>query len=272
MDRRFIHDALAALREAIGLRRYAIGNLISFIVAIAGAALVWLTGAPMTSFDTYIVGACALLAVLFLSMLQYAVSLYRERIPLVDLSFVEDTHPWVSKVEHAHVPRADGTLTQTPAHFFSVQVVNKSATKRLDGVRVELTDVEVMKNGLFHPAGFGETLTLAWAKHEPDGFVDRDIPSLGKYFANVISVNGVWNRIWIKCKTQYQTDQHLFREPGLYRLTVVATPASGAGKEIRLQLRWTGQWDQTWMKVDDGHIPKVSDVARSTTVRQIAIG
>jgi hypothetical protein len=129
---------------------------------------------------------------------------------------------------------------------------NLSETQPLRNVHVELVNVEIEVDGNFVSAGFGERLHLAWSKaddldrrHQP-----RDIPPLGEYYANVVSVDEEHNRVWVKSKQQWQTDQHLFLSPCVYRLTVAVSPMEGARKSILLRMRWTGRWNETQMWTD----------------------
>jgi SNF family Na+-dependent transporter len=80
MQRSLISDALAVLREAVGMRRYSIGNLVKGVLAFVGLLVVSITGYVMNPIDTAAVGLIAALAFLCFCLWQYSIMLYRERI------------------------------------------------------------------------------------------------------------------------------------------------------------------------------------------------
>src|SRR5438552_18516167 len=100
MHRGLISDAIAVLRMAVGMRRYGAGNLVKVALAIIGLVIVSITGYVMTPLDTAAVGLIVALSFLCFCLLQYAITLYRERRPAIDVSF-ERKYPWISDVPEA---------------------------------------------------------------------------------------------------------------------------------------------------------------------------
>ena len=249
MRRNWIIDVLAVLREAAGLRRYTAATLINGIVTAVGIGVVVITGYTLTRLDTVIVGAFVALCLLLGILWPFAVTLWRERHPQIDLSFNPEL-PWIYEVPLANIPsKMFQSVVRKPARFFSVLAENVSPTQPLHGVHIELAAVAILRRGEFVPIGFSHGLHLQWShigeigsRHKP-----REFPPLAKYQVDIVSVDAEHNRVWIKSADQWQPDQGVFSEPGTYRLTVAASPLEGARKEIFLCLKWTGQWDQTTM-------------------------
>src|SRR5205085_7731781 len=104
--------------------------------------------------------------------------------------------------------------------FFCLEVRNPTPAAQLRGVRVALTNVERLENGSWAGRGFGGSLRLRWAKDATDAaFGPRDVAHLDKFYVDVVSTDEHFNSVLIKQEMRWQSDEHLFDQPGTYRLT-----------------------------------------------------
>jgi hypothetical protein len=160
-------------------------------------------------------------------------------------------------VPNARIPLRPDKTIEAPATIFSISIENLSHVQPLRQVCVELVEIELHDGGKFVPQGVGGPVHLQWERK--DGDDDRwspiDIPPAATRYINVVSVDEPTNRVWIKSKRQWLSDAHLFRESGLYRLSVAARPIEGSGATIQLALEWTGDWRTAKMwEIDDGDL------------------
>jgi hypothetical protein len=173
----------------------------------------------------------------------------------------EPKDPWVQRIPDARTMPAsnpDPTLhlaqwVKTDSLWFRVQPKNVRPSRLVRGVRVFLTNAEALRGGAFSDIGFGTQRQVRWANDEVTPFEPRDLHHLEKQYVDVLSVDDVHNKVFIKWPAlpRWLAYEKLFESPGVYRLTLIATSSDGEGASIRLNLLWSGRWDQTEMWVDD---------------------
>jgi hypothetical protein len=103
-------------------------------------------------------------------------------------------------------------------------------------------------DGEFRDAGFAVPQKLRWAETVDDSFAPRDVRHFEPAFVDLLSFDPVHNAVLIKWQTQWIAYEPLFRNVGKYRLTISASPASGAGSQLSVDLTWTGDWQTANVK------------------------
>jgi len=173
----------------------------------------------------------------------------------------EPRDPWVTVVSKARTPPAsnpDPTLplsqwVETESIWFKLQPRNNRPTRVIHGVRVFLTNVQTLHNQNFSDVGFGTQRQIRWSNDDETPFEPRDIHHLEKQYIDMLSVDDVHNKPFVKWPAlpRWISYEKLFDAPGIYRLSVIATSTDGDGATISLNLLWTGHWDQSLMWMDD---------------------
>lgn len=173
-------------------------------------------------------------------------------IPKLKISF-EQRHPWITKLPESTIPDlATGELRRVPSWWFGIQVHNLSSNNIAHACRVFLQDVEYSENGQYcFPTQFGNSQVLRWSQETTEPYSPRDISSLERRFADVLSVDPVYNAVLIKWQTEWQANKELFQRHGYYRLTICATSQDAGTVVKKLIVNWNGYWDQIDVTSED---------------------
>lgn len=157
----------------------------------------------------------------------------------------KDQAPWVERLPTTTTPLPDGTIVDPPAKFFRVEV---SADESVTGCRVYLYRVEhlLADRDAWIESNYDGSQQLRWSKEKrASEFSGRDIHSSSRHYADVLSVDDYYNAVSPKFAGDFIANRDLFKESGLYRLTIKASAPRTADAEITLILEWTGHWNST---------------------------
>lgn len=156
----------------------------------------------------------------------------------------EPSEPWRRRVEKAQIPHGLRTFV-APALFFRIEVVAETEAVA-HGCRVWFRSLERCSN----PYAYESTIydgssQLRWAQDVETPFAPRTVSGASRQYIDVLSVDGVHNRVIIKWPQDWLAHDALFDAPSIYRLTIASTSDDAGLSQIVLFLVWTGKWEQT---------------------------
>ena len=177
----------------------------------------------------------------------------------LELDF-ENKLPWVTVFKNANVPlkggfKRDGSVIVAPrkCRWFCLGVYNAAPHAVARDVRVMVTTIEYKILDGFADTGFHGPLMLRWADSGED-YRPRDIHHATPCRVDFISLDEEWNKVFVKWEPPtHLANSGIFREIGVYRITVVAVADNGAPAKLRLRLDWSGDWAgaRIWVHEED---------------------
>ncbi len=173
--------------------------------------------------------------------------------PRVEVSF-EPTQPWVHRIT-GNVPNPHtGRVADAECIFVRVMVRNPSPSDAVLGCTATLLDIlRQDDDGSLVPTIYSDTLALRWAAREPTTeFQPINIPPKSRVFIDLLSVDEVFNTILVKWPMNLISNSHIFDGAGTFVFVINVAANTGGTEEIKVGVKWTGQWDQieTWKEPD----------------------
>jgi len=131
------------------------------------------------------------------------------------------------------------------ADYLRLRVINtKSVVAK--SCRVYLVDVEKKdESGQFAPTIYCDSIPLAWScREEKEQYGAIDLPKGVKQFVDVISTHKGMDAFTPHIKPMTYRYMPLFREHGVFRLTIQVSGENVEPVFMKIIFHWTGVWDQ----------------------------
>jgi hypothetical protein len=231
-----------------------IASLVTYIVAGVAAAAPQLRGSlNMTPLEIFGVAAVLITAIRFVYLpyrfarddaVQTA-KLVERLVPRLQFDF-QPNHRYIHNLPYSNI-FDNGRVFAPPCRFFRVELV--SLSEKAHRCRVFLRHIEFMDRGTFSETFYDGSLPLRWASvpDNVEAFAPRDIcTSLTPQYVDVLSTDAHFNAIQMKWPPPtYIVNENLFKQRGVYRLTLTASAESASTVSCRLYLLWPGEWNFT---------------------------
>jgi hypothetical protein len=182
-------------------------------------------------------------------------ALEEEKIPGFEICY-EPYEPWLGILRDAYY-EPGVSEERGPAVFYRFEVRNPKPNTIALGCRPKLIDVEKRNDNDRWESRFGDTLALRWAASQGQEYEAKDITGSDRFFVDVISVDPHFNKVDLKDRQKLLIYQNLFKDPGIYRLTVTVSGNDGLEVREKFILEWTGEWnkvtflkEQSWLEAN----------------------
>jgi hypothetical protein len=237
----WLKDRIATLREAVGVRRFAIDGAVAVVLALLNWLATEWEQYPLKDTPNWFVWLFIATCLVAWWLLNYATELRGRLAPKVELSY-EPKEPWERYLSYSSIPLPNNPQNQAPSRWFRVRVHNPERAVRVMGCSVALVRVEYWVNFCYVDTGFAVPQKLRWSETHDAPYGPRDIAHAESAYVDLISLDPVHNKVLVKWPENWIANERLFENVGDYRLTVAATPAVGEATVLTLVLKWTGDW------------------------------
>jgi hypothetical protein len=234
----WLSDARRELLEALGVRRYVIGGIVTLALTVAGAISLQITGTGMTPLASAFLVLIVVLGFILFCVLDRCVTHQRKRTPKIEV-FLDRKY---EGVETFH--QSDGTLVKY------VQLSVRSVTEApLFDCQVRLRQVERVNDDGTYESLLNESMTCDWSKTSVDASRRTMIQTGDVVRANLFFVKE--NPPHVLNQSLSEGDMKLFNSmmpPGCYRLTVSASAQGISARPKQFILSWGGSFDAVSIK------------------------